>query len=157
MLVPHLLKIYFGLGLPSSVLEIVSSQRLKARIFELGQPCGPRLHCTPNLQLQKRQTCVVNLWYFKLFILPDQLMIKVKKWKVYYQVADIHELENSSLRRIIKSFLESSNLFFIIWYLSLIFFLICYKSIVFASLPTCTYFFPGAFKLLSFKRGNVNF
>ena len=29
MLVPHLLKIYFGLGWPSSVLEIVSSQRLK--------------------------------------------------------------------------------------------------------------------------------
>ena len=29
MLVPHLLKIYFGLGLPSSVFEIVSSQRLK--------------------------------------------------------------------------------------------------------------------------------
>ena len=27
MLVPHLLKIYFGLGWPSSVLEIVSSQR----------------------------------------------------------------------------------------------------------------------------------
>ena len=29
MLVPHLLKIYFGLGWPLSVLEIVSSQRLK--------------------------------------------------------------------------------------------------------------------------------
>ena len=29
MLVPHLLKIYLGLGWPSSVLEIVSSQRLK--------------------------------------------------------------------------------------------------------------------------------
>jgi len=29
MVVPHLLKIYFGLGWPSSVLEIVSSQRLK--------------------------------------------------------------------------------------------------------------------------------
>ena len=29
MLVPHLLKIYFGLGWPSSVLAIVSSQRLK--------------------------------------------------------------------------------------------------------------------------------
>ena len=29
MLVPHLLKIYFGLGWPSSVLEIVSSRRLK--------------------------------------------------------------------------------------------------------------------------------
>ena len=29
MLVPHLLKIYFGLGWPTSVLEIVSSQRLK--------------------------------------------------------------------------------------------------------------------------------
>ena len=34
MLVPHLLKIYFGLGWPSSVLEIVSSQRLKT-IFNL--------------------------------------------------------------------------------------------------------------------------
>ena len=29
MLVPHLLKIYFGLGWPASVLHIVSSQRLK--------------------------------------------------------------------------------------------------------------------------------
>ena len=29
VLVPHLMKIYFGLGWPSSVLEIVSSQRLK--------------------------------------------------------------------------------------------------------------------------------
>ena len=40
MLVPHLLKIYFGLGWPSSVLEIVSSQRLKqtvclSRVFEV--------------------------------------------------------------------------------------------------------------------------
>ena len=34
MLVPHLLKIYFGLGWPSSVLEIVSSQRLKKKIWE---------------------------------------------------------------------------------------------------------------------------
>ena len=32
MLVPHLLKICFGLGWPSSVLEIVSSQRLKTKI-----------------------------------------------------------------------------------------------------------------------------
>ena len=33
MLVPHLLKIYFGLGWPSSVLEIVSSQRLKTNVY----------------------------------------------------------------------------------------------------------------------------
>ena len=32
MLVPHLLKIYFGLGSPSSVLEIVSSQRSAFKI-----------------------------------------------------------------------------------------------------------------------------
>ena len=33
MLVPHLLKIYFGLGWPSSALEIVSSQRLITNKF----------------------------------------------------------------------------------------------------------------------------
>ena len=33
MLVPHLLKIYFGLGWPSSVLEIVSSQVVVVVVF----------------------------------------------------------------------------------------------------------------------------
>ena len=35
MLVPHLLKIYFGLGWPSSVLEIVSVTKVKNKHFFL--------------------------------------------------------------------------------------------------------------------------
>ena len=33
MLVPHLMKIYFGLGWPSSVLEVVSVTKIKKKIF----------------------------------------------------------------------------------------------------------------------------
>ena len=44
MLVPHLLKIYFGLGLPSSVLEIVSSQRLKTNGLNFQMISTPQEH-----------------------------------------------------------------------------------------------------------------
>ena len=52
MLVPHLLKMYFGLGWPSLVLEIVSSQRLKTNVY-------PRLYLYLDL---------LPIIGFKLFI-----------------------------------------------------------------------------------------
>ena len=53
MLVPHLLKIYFGLGWPSSVLEIVSSQRLKTSLCQ-------------KLKFSHLCNMMVQTWYFKL-------------------------------------------------------------------------------------------
>jgi len=65
MLVPHLLKIYFDLGWPSSVLEIVQPILFKVRIPRLYSTVQPIVYkvSTPRLYRTVQTTANENVSY----------------------------------------------------------------------------------------------